>query len=245
MRTSRARACGRRLDARTRHARPVDPASRRAGPSPVARRSPAICRFMAVCSARFFRRHMNALRARALGRAGAAAGAGPLVVYSQPSVLVGRRRLHPAGRGPLLARPSATRRSTRAMLKQLRLLRRASAPSASISTRRAAPAAFLPRAPRSWPRPDRALWITAQGRFADVRERPLGSRPGSRRLPELAPDCARSCRSPSNTLSGLERGAEACSPSAGRCAGASCWPCRARRGCGASKTALDRAPWTG
>ena len=32
------------------------------------------------------------------------------------------------------------------------------------------------------------IWITAQGRFADVRARPLGLRPGVARLAEIAPD---------------------------------------------------------
>jgi 1-acyl-sn-glycerol-3-phosphate acyltransferase len=37
--------------------------------------------------------------------------------------------------------------------------------------------------------PSRALWITAQGRFGDVRERPLGLKPGVARVVERAPDC--------------------------------------------------------
>jgi 1-acyl-sn-glycerol-3-phosphate acyltransferase len=36
---------------------------------------------------------------------------------------------------------------------------------------------------------NRALWITAQGRFGDVRERPLGLKPGVARLSKLAPGC--------------------------------------------------------
>lgn len=32
------------------------------------------------------------------------------------------------------------------------------------------------------------IWITAQGRFQDVRARPLGLRGGVARLPEIAPD---------------------------------------------------------
>ena len=36
---------------------------------------------------------------------------------------------------------------------------------------------------------DRALWITAQGRFGDVRERPLGLKPGIAHLIERAPGC--------------------------------------------------------
>ena len=49
-------------------------------------------------------------------------------------------------------------------------------------------AAFLHAAADILSRPDRALWITAQGRFADVRERPLGLKAGVARLPEIAPD---------------------------------------------------------
>jgi hypothetical protein len=36
-------------------------------------------------------------------------------------------------------------------------------------------------------RPDRALWVAAQGRFSDARQRPVGLRPGVARLAELAP----------------------------------------------------------
>ncbi len=44
------------------------------------------------------------------------------------------------------------------------------------------------RASKSILGPGRMMWITAQGRFSDVRERPLGLRPGVARLVELAPD---------------------------------------------------------
>jgi 1-acyl-sn-glycerol-3-phosphate acyltransferase len=43
-------------------------------------------------------------------------------------------------------------------------------------------AGFLRVAGRLAARPDRVLWITAQGRFADPRERPLGLRPGAAHL---------------------------------------------------------------
>lgn len=43
-------------------------------------------------------------------------------------------------------------------------------------------AQFLRTAGRIVSEPDRVMWITAQGRFADARERPLGLRPGAAHL---------------------------------------------------------------
>ena len=92
-------------------------------------------------------------------------------------------------------------------------------------TRPAAPRDFLRAARRHPVAPDRLLWITAQGRFADVRERPLGLRPGVARLAELAPDA------PFLPLAveyafWNERGAEAWPPSVRRCLPPTCSPCR-------------------
>ncbi|MGR3592066.1 MAG: lysophospholipid acyltransferase family protein [Limimaricola soesokkakensis] len=49
-------------------------------------------------------------------------------------------------------------------------------------------AGFLRVAGRIVSRPDRVLWITAQGRFADPRERPLALRPGAAHLMARHPD---------------------------------------------------------
>ena len=43
-------------------------------------------------------------------------------------------------------------------------------------------ASFMAASRKILDRPGRVMWITAQGRFSDVRERPLGLRPGVARL---------------------------------------------------------------
>ncbi len=53
---------------------------------------------------------------------------------------------------------------------------------------RAGGAAFLAAARRILEKPDGLLLVTAQGRFADVRERPLRLRPGLAHLAKLRPD---------------------------------------------------------
>ena len=152
--------------------------------SPVARRSPAAIAFMGPWFERFFRRHMGGLRLARWGLPDASAG--PLVVYSNHpgwwDVVVYAllaRRLLPGyeGYGPIDA----------AMLKKYGFFERIGLFGIEPDSPRGA-AAFLRAAADILSKPDRMLMLTAQGRFADPRERPLGLRPGVARLAEVAPD---------------------------------------------------------
>ena len=164
------------------------------GVHPTARRSPALVRFFGHWFAHYFVRHMNALRIARWGEPAVPplvpplvpTGAGPLVVYSNhPSwwdaavyVLLSCRMFPAhAGFGPMDA----------AMLRKYPFFERIGvfgvepgAPSGGVR--------FLAAAQDILAAPDRILWVAAQGRFADVRDRPLGLRPGIAHLPGIAPD---------------------------------------------------------
>lgn len=153
---------------------------------PTARRSPHVWRFMAGWFAHFFRRHMNGLRLARWGEPDLGPdGAGPLVVYSNhPAwwdaavyILLAHRRFPAhACYAPIDA----------AMLDKYAVFGRIGAFGVDLASPRGA-ARFLRASADILSRPDRALWITAQGRFADPRERPLDLRPGIGRLAEIAP----------------------------------------------------------
>lgn len=141
---------------------------------------------MAGYFVRYFRRHMNALRLARWGEPEVPPGAGPLVIYvNHPSwwdaavIVLAAKALFPghATYAPFDA----------AMLEKYRIFGRIGAFAVDLESRRGA-AAFMTASADILSRPDRALWITAQGRFSDVRERPLGLRPGLARLAEIAPN---------------------------------------------------------
>jgi len=155
---------------------------------------------------RYFTRHMNALRVAAWGMPAAIPG-GPVIVYSN----------HPAWWDAAIYILAADRFFAghesyapidAAMLRQYGIFGRIGAFGVDLQTPRGA-AAFLAASAEILSAPNRALWITAQGRFGDVRERPLGLKPGVARLVEMAPDCT---VVPLAIEYGfwLERGAEAC-----------------------------------
>ncbi len=160
--------------------------SRRAGPSPVARRNATIHRFMVSMFRRYFARHMNALRIAAWGRPDVPRS-GPVIVYSNhPSwwdaavYILADDLLFPAyeSYAPIDAD----------MLGRYGVFGRIGAFGVDLHTARGA-ADFLKASADILSSPRRALWVTAQGRFADVRERPLGLKPGIARLVEIAPEC--------------------------------------------------------
>ena len=135
---------------------------------------------------RFLRRHLNALRLAHWGLPQGADHPGPIVVYlNHPSwwdaaVLI------------LLAHRLFRRRVSYApfdakMLQRYGVFARIGAFAVDLDSPRGA-LQFLKASRAILSRPDRMLWITAQGRFADVRRRPLGLRPGVAHLPEIAPD---------------------------------------------------------
>jgi 1-acyl-sn-glycerol-3-phosphate acyltransferase len=151
---------------------------------PVARRSAALVAFFGAWFERFARRHLNALRV-----AGHAmpqvAGDAPVVVYSNhPSwwdaalFVILNARLFPgrAGFGPMDA----------AMVRRYGFFARIGVFPVDLGTARGA-AAFLEASHDVLSAPGRVMWVAAQGRFADVRDRPLALRPGIARLPEIAP----------------------------------------------------------
>src|SRR4051812_7710984 len=150
---------------------------------------------------------MNALRVAAWGLPSLPAGAGPLVIYSN----------HPAWWDAALYILAADRlfpdRESYApidaeMLQQYGVFGRIGAFGVDLNSARGA-AAFLSASAEILSGQNRALWITAQGRFSDVRERPLGVKPGVARLPELAPNCTVVPLAIEYSF-WLERGAEAC-----------------------------------
>ncbi|WP_128560321.1 lysophospholipid acyltransferase family protein [Methylobacterium crusticola] len=139
---------------------------------------------MGLYFARYLRRHMNALRVPAWGLP-PAAPAGPVVVYcNHPAwwdaaviILLGHR---------FFPRAESYAPFDAAMLARYRIFARMGAFGVDLASPRGA-AAFLAASRRILARPAPVLWITAQGRFSDVRDRPLGLRPGVARLPEIAP----------------------------------------------------------
>lgn len=162
------------------------PTGRRTVVSPTSRRSPHVHRFMVAYFGRFFRKHMNALRLALWGVPAVPPGAGPVVVYSN----------HPAwwdavvyilAADRLLPDHESYAPIDAAMLQRYGVFGRIGAFGVDLETARGA-AAFLKAGADILSRRDRALWITAQGRFVDNRQRPLGVKPGVARLPEIAPD---------------------------------------------------------
>lgn len=152
-----------------------------AGPS----RSGPIWRFMAAYFARFLRRHMNAVRLARFGQPPRDDVPGPLVVYcNHPSwwdpalLIVLSDRLFP---GREMFAPFDAE-----MLARYKIFQRIGAFPVELSSRKGA-RQFLEASRKILAAPRPALWVTAQGRFADVRLRPLGLRPGIAHLAEIAP----------------------------------------------------------
>ncbi len=136
--------------------------------------------------ARFLRRHLDGLSLPLWSAPPVAGHPGPVVVYcNHPSwwdaavIILLAGRLYPGRdhRAPFDA----------AMLAKYRIFERMGAFGVDLETARGG-AQFLAAARAILARPGAVLWITAQGRFQDVRVRPLGLRPGVARLAELAPD---------------------------------------------------------
>ncbi|BAU92333.1 phospholipid/glycerol acyltransferase [Methylorubrum populi] len=141
---------------------------------------------MAAYFDRFVRRHMNALRLARWGVPAGGSGFGPLVIYSNhPAwwdaaiLIVAADRLFP-GRESFAPFDAA-------MLEKYGIFRKMGAFPVDLDSARGA-AQFLAASRAILGAPNRAVWITAQGRFADVRTRPLGLKAGVARLAEIAPE---------------------------------------------------------
>ena len=157
-----------------------------AAPLPTALRSGTAFALTAFYFRRYLRRHLNALRHARWGALDLPAGAGPLVVYSNhPSwwdlalyVLLSDHLLPDhATYGPIDAR----------MLESYRFLARIGVFGVDLDSRAGA-AAFLRAGADILSRPERVMWVAAQGRFSDARDRPLALRPGLAHLAARAPD---------------------------------------------------------
>lgn len=156
----------------------------RAKPPP--ERSNPLWRFMSAYFDRFVRRHLNALRIARWGLPPARDERAPLVIYcNHPAwwdaaiLIVAAARLFPERQSfaPFDA----------AMLEKYAIFRRMGAFPVDLESARGG-AQFLAASRAILGAPGRAIWITAQGRFADVRARPLGLKPGVARLAEIAPE---------------------------------------------------------
>ncbi|KQP50452.1 glycerol acyltransferase [Methylobacterium sp. Leaf108] len=159
---------------------------RPAGDDPGAARSALAWAFMVAYFTRFTRRHLNAVRLADWGRPAIADHPGPVVVYcNHPAwwdaavVVLLADRLFPArvSFAPFDAK----------MLERYGIFSRIGAFAVDIDSPRGA-AQFLRAARLLLARPDAMMWITAQGRFSDVRVRPLGLKAGVAHLAEIAPD---------------------------------------------------------
>lgn len=135
---------------------------------------------------RYLHRHLDALRLPLWSTLPDRGHPGPIVVYcNHPAwwdaaliiVLAGRLYPERPSRAPFDA----------AMLARYRIFERIGAFGVDLDSPRGA-AQFLAAARTILAAPDGMLWITAQGRFADARARPLALRPGVARLAEIAPD---------------------------------------------------------
>jgi 1-acyl-sn-glycerol-3-phosphate acyltransferase len=142
-------------------------------------------RFMVAYFRRFFAKHMNALRLAEWG-APALPPRGPVVVYSNhPAWWDAAVYILAADR--LLPDYESYAPIDAAMLQRYGVFGRIGAFGVDLETARGA-ADFLAAGADILSAPHRALWITAQGRFADARQRPLGVKAGVARLPEFAPE---------------------------------------------------------
>ncbi|SDA09421.1 1-acyl-sn-glycerol-3-phosphate acyltransferase [Methylobacterium sp. UNC378MF] len=135
---------------------------------------------------RYLHRHLDALRLPLWSTPPTTSHPGAIVVYcNHPAwwdaalIIVLAGRLYPdrASRAPFDA----------AMLARYRIFERIGAFGVDLDSPRGA-AQFLAAARSILAARDGMLWITAQGRFADARARPLALRAGVARLAEIAPD---------------------------------------------------------
>ena len=191
------------------------------------------------CSSAISRRPHERPAGRTPGATGDASGAGPRRRLLEPSVVVGPddRACSPHGGCSV---PPGLRADRRGDAGALPILRRARGLPGGLDRR--AGRRFLGASADVSVDGRTRLWVTAQGRFADVRERPVGLRPGVGPRAELGARTPRPAARPRVCLL-EERGAEALvafgPPSRPRSARA---PAAGARGAGirAGRRLLDR-----
>jgi hypothetical protein len=151
---------------------------------PVALRHAGMVRFFGMMMARDMARGFHAVRLARPGLPDLPAGRPVIVVLNHPSwwdpafCIVLHSRLFPGrdGYAPIKA----------AMLERYGFFRRIGLFGVEDGPRGAAQ--FLSTSQAILADPRRVLWVTAQGRFVDPRERPLGLRPGVAHLMARRPD---------------------------------------------------------
>jgi 1-acyl-sn-glycerol-3-phosphate acyltransferase len=147
-------------------------------PEVVAARSPALCSFFGSVMRRQMQRHFHAVRVAKAGPPRLPQGRAAIVYSNHPSwwdpaffivltttLLRGRK-----GYGPMEA----------AQVERYRFMRRIGVFGIEPGTRGAA--AFLRTSAAILADPDAVLWVTAEGAFADPRQRPVRLRPGTAHL---------------------------------------------------------------
>lgn len=152
---------------------------------PTRRRKPRVVNFFVRYFDRYFRRHMNAMRLAQWGAPPDLRDDAPVVLYTN----------HPAWWDAaiyiLLANLHFGARSNYApidaeMLEKYGFFGRMGAYGVDLESRKGAQD-FLAASADILAHDDAAIWVAAQGRFMDVRARPLDLKPGISRLVEIAP----------------------------------------------------------
>ncbi|KPQ09063.1 MAG: HemN C-terminal region [Saliniramus fredricksonii] len=152
---------------------------------PTRRRKPRVVSFFTRHFDRYFRRHMNALRLAQWGAPPDLRDDAPVVLYTN----------HPAWWDAaiyvLLSEQHFGRRASYApidaeMLEKYGFFGRMGAYGVDLESRRGAQD-FLAASADILAHDDAVIWVTAQGRFMDVRVRPLDLKPGIAHLVEIAP----------------------------------------------------------
>ena len=152
--------------------------------SPLALRDARLFGFFHFIFARFFRRHMGALRLPPWGFPEDPGDRPLIVLANHPSWWDGVAfMLLPVS---LFPHRQIFIPMEAAALSKYRFMRRLGVFGLEPGPRGAV--AFLRTAKEVLAAPATMLWMNAPGRFQDVRERPVGIAPGVTRLPEIAPD---------------------------------------------------------
>ncbi|WP_458095539.1 lysophospholipid acyltransferase family protein [Roseomonas sp. WA12] len=152
--------------------------------SPLKLRHAALFRFYHFIFARFFRRHMGALRIPPWGLPQDPEGRPLIVLANHPSWWDGVAFMLLPTR--LFPRRHVYIPMEAAALAKYRFMRRLGVFGIEPGPRGAV--AFLRTAKEVLAAPPAMLWMNAPGQFQDVRERPVIIAPGVTRLPEIAPD---------------------------------------------------------
>ncbi|MBP0444326.1 lysophospholipid acyltransferase family protein [Roseomonas sp. SSH11] len=155
-----------------------------AEPSPLALRDARLFGFFHFVFARFFRRHMGALRMPPWGFPQDAGDRPLIVLANHPSWWDGVAFMLLPVR--LLPHRHIFIPMEAAALAKYPFMRRLGVFGIEPGPRGAV--AFLRTAKAVLASPGTMLWMNAPGRFQDVRERPVAIAPGVSRLPEIAPD---------------------------------------------------------